>query len=171
MMLFFICRLHLALNIRDWPCPHYIGEINSVNQFVFIYLFTYLFLMMKNHTVQSVLETASNFSFFSPLLQAACSESPLEWAKTHSLQWAWGQVLKPQLSWCSVTPKKREGFHDYFWGASVSAVSCRISYGSHVPRCSVFHRSSWPKQMHVANKWFGEADSCCYLKTGVKTVL
>lgn len=64
---FFLCRLHVALNIRNWQCLYYIDKINPVKQLIFIFII----FMMKDHTVQRVLKTASKVIFSSPLLQEA----------------------------------------------------------------------------------------------------
>lgn len=68
----FLCRLHVALNIRNWLCLYYVDKINRVNQLIFIFII----FMMKDHTVQCVLKTASKVIFSSPPLQAA-------WLKAH----------------------------------------------------------------------------------------
>lgn len=51
----FLCRLHVALNIRSWMCLYYVDKINPVSQLIFIFITFF----MKDHTVQSVLKTAS----------------------------------------------------------------------------------------------------------------
>lgn len=63
----FLCRVHVALNIKKWLCLYYVDKINRVNRLIFIFII----FTMKDHTVQSVLKTASKVIFSSPLLQAA----------------------------------------------------------------------------------------------------
>lgn len=160
----FLCRVHVALNIKKWLCLYYVDKINRVNRLIFIFII----FTMKDHTVQSVLKTASKVIFSSPLLQAA-------WLKAH---WSGKRVTHfselgvSSLSLLHSPGAKQQWLRGYFW--DVFCVCCNWCDlpGSHGPRCcSVFQWSSWPKQMCVTNKWFGEAAFCCYLKIGVKTAL
>lgn len=110
-----LCRLHLALNNRDRSCLHYVDKINfvKVNQFIFIFC---IFYDEKSHNTECSWNCLScRFLFTSP--SSNVTWSPLEWAETHSVRWAWNQVLQPPLFWCNVTPRIRRGLCDDFWGA------------------------------------------------------